>query len=106
MGTPGGTPKKKEFSKISCNNRVNLKFQRALNKIAIRVCFNCISLPFMYSSRKLIEKKCQICVTNFHSPLYFFKLSFSDNRNKTMCEVSSSRAGLPTHGSIRESASV
>ena len=37
MGTPGGTPKKKELSKISCNNRVNLKFQRALNKIAIRV---------------------------------------------------------------------
>lgn len=104
MGTPGGTPKKKDFSKISCNNRVNLKFQRGLNKIAIRVCFNCISLPFMYSSIKLIEKKVSNLRDELPFTLVFFKLSFSDNRNKTICEVSSSRAGLPFHGSIRESA--
>lgn len=104
MGTPGRTPKKKNFNKISCNNCFNLKFQRGMNTMAIRECFNRIRLPFMYSLIKLVEKKCKICVTNFHSPLCFFKLSFSDNRNKTMCKVSSSRAGLPTQGSIRESA--
>ena len=95
MGTPGRTPKRRILVKLAVTT-VNLKFQRALNTMAIGVFFNCISLLFMYSSIKLIEKQCKICVTNFHSPLCFFKLPFSNYHNKTMCDVSSSSASLPT----------